>query len=142
MNDTIRREMRFSKPREQVWNAIATSETLAAWMFPNDFAPRVGHLFTFRVPPNPKVNFDGLVVNCEVIECDPPSRLAFTWTAGGLIDTQVRFVLEADGAGTRLLFEHSGFDLAQSWSEQAFKGAEYGWARMFKQLAVVVEEST
>jgi hypothetical protein len=24
--------------------------TLAEWMFPNDFEPRVGHQFTFRVP--------------------------------------------------------------------------------------------
>ena len=49
-------------PSEQVWRAITDSATLAEWMFPNDFEPRVGHRFTFRVPGNPKVNFDGLVV--------------------------------------------------------------------------------
>lgn len=31
-------------------------------MFPNDFAPRVGHHLTFQVPANPKVTFDGLIV--------------------------------------------------------------------------------
>ena len=44
------------------------------------------------------------------------------------------FRLEPDGDGTRLFFEHSGFDVSQPWGEQAFKGAEYGWAKMLKQL--------
>jgi uncharacterized protein YndB with AHSA1/START domain len=107
-------------------------------MFPNDFAPRVGHHFTFQVPPNPKVGFDGLVVHCEVLECEPPSRLAFSWSAGGLVDTRVSFRLEPDGDGTRVLFEHSGFDVSQPWGHQAFRGAEVGWAKMLEQLTGVV----
>jgi uncharacterized protein YndB with AHSA1/START domain len=73
-----------------------------------------------------------------VLECDPPTRLAFSWSAGGLVDSRVTFRLEPDGDGTRLLFEHSGFDVSQPWGEQAFKGAEYGWAKMLKQLTAVV----
>ena len=64
------------QPREQVWQAIATSTSLADWMYPNDFEPRVGHTFTFQVPGNPKVGFDGLTVYCEVLECDPPRHTA------------------------------------------------------------------
>jgi uncharacterized protein YndB with AHSA1/START domain len=128
------------QPREQVWRALTTSASLAEWMYPNDFQPRVGHQFTFRVPPNPKARFDGLVVHCEVLECEPPSRLAFSWSAGGtVVDTRVSFRLEPDGEGTRLFFEHSGFDLSQPWGTQAFRGADYGWAKMLKQLAIVVE---
>jgi uncharacterized protein YndB with AHSA1/START domain len=138
MTKTIRREIRIPQPPEQVWQGIADSTELAEWMFPNDFKPRVGHHFTFQVPPNPKVNFDGLVVHCEVLECEPPSRLAFSWSAGGLVGTQVSFQLEPDGEGTRLLFEHSGFEVTQSFGEQAFKGAEYGWAKMLGQLPTVV----
>ena len=138
MTKTIRREMLLPQPREQVWRALSDSTALAEWMFPNDFEPRVGHHFTFQVPPNPKKNFDGLVVHCEVLECEPPSRLAFSWEAGGLTGTQVSFRLEPDGVGTRLLLEHSGFDVSQPWIEQAFKGAEYGWAKMLKQLPAVV----
>ena len=48
------------------------------------------------------------------------------------------FRLEPDGEGTRLFFEHAGFDVFQPFGEQAFKGAEYGWAKMLKQLAAVV----
>ncbi len=139
MSNTIRREILIPQPREQVWRAITDSATLAEWMFPNDFEPRVGHHFTFRVPPNPKVNFDGLIVHCEVLECEPPNRLAFSWSAGGpVVDTRVSFRLEPDGDGTRVFFEHSGFDLSQPFGNQAFKGAEFGWAKMLKQLAAVV----
>ena len=142
MTQSIQREILIPQPREQVWRALTDSATLAEWMFPNDFEPRVGHRFTFRVPPNPKMNFDGLVVHSEVLECDPPSRLVFSWSAGGpVVDTRVSFVLEPDGDGTRLLFEHSGFDFSHPGGNQAFKGAEFGWAKMLGQLAAVVAGS-
>lgn len=140
MADTIRREIHIPQPREQVWQAITNSATLAEWMFPNDFEPRVGHHFTFRVPGNPKMNFDGLTVRCEVLELDPPNKLVFSWSAGAPVEnTQVSFQLEPDGDGTRILFEHSGFDLAHPFGEQAFKGAEFGWMKMLKQLTTVIK---
>ena len=96
MTQSIQREVVFPQPRARVWRAITESATLAEWMFPNDFEPRVGHQFTFQVPPNPKVNFHGMTVNCEVLECDPPSRLAFSWSAGGPVaNSEVSFRLEA-----------------------------------------------
>jgi uncharacterized protein YndB with AHSA1/START domain len=140
MSNSIRREIVIPQPREQVWRAITDSDILAEWMYPNDFKPRVGHCFTFQVPPNPKASFDGLKVRCEVLACEPPDRLEFSWSAGGPVEnTRVSFRLEPDGDGTRVFFEHAGFDLVQPWGEQAFKGAEYGWAKMLKQLAAVVE---
>jgi uncharacterized protein YndB with AHSA1/START domain len=138
MTKTIQKEILIPQSREKVWRAITDSTALAEWMFPNDFAPRVGQHFTFQVPPNPKVNFDGLVVQCEVLECEPPSRLVFSWSAGGLDGTRVSFRLEPDGEGTRVLLEHSGFDVSQPWVEQAFRGAEFGWAKMLKQFPAVV----
>jgi uncharacterized protein YndB with AHSA1/START domain len=139
MNNTIQREILMPQPREQVWQAIASSDALADWMYPNDFEPRVGHHFTFRVPPNPTVGFDGLTVRCEVLECEPPNRLVFSWSVGGpVVNTHVSFQLEPDGDGTRLFFEHSGFDLTQPGGNPAFKGAQYGWAKMLEQLSVVV----
>ena len=144
MNNTIRKEIQIPQPRETVWRAITDSATLAEWMFPNDFEPRVGHRFTFRVPGDPNKNFDGLTVRCEVLECDAPNRLAFSWSAGGPVEnTRVTFQLEAireEGIiGTRILFEHTGFDISVPFGQQALRGAEFGWAKMFKQLAVVIE---
>ena len=144
MTGSIRRELLIPQPCEQVWKALANSAALAEWMYPNDFAPRVGHQFTFRIPANPKVGFDGLIVHCEVLECEPPlenagGRLVFSWSAGGpVVDTRVSFQLEQSGEGTRLFFEHSGFNISEQFGEQAYHGAEFGWAKMLKQLSVAV----
>lgn len=144
MSHAIRREIPFPQPPVQVWQAITDRVLLAEWMFPNDFEPRVGHRFTFQVPPNPKVGFAGLTVRCEVLECDPPGatstgRLVFSWSAGGPVEnTRVSFRLEPDGDGTRVLFEHSGFDVSQPGGQPALQGAEFGWAKMLKQLAAVL----
>lgn len=136
MKDTIQKELVLPHSRELVWQAIADRDALAEWMHPNDFAPKVGHRFTFRVPPKPEVNFDGLTVHCEVLECEPPRRLVFSWSAGGpVVDTRVTFELEAEGTGTRLRFEHAGFDLSHAWADRAVAGANYGWAQMLGQLA-------
>ena len=139
MSKTIRKELVIPQPREQVWRAITDSATLAEWMLPNDFEPRVGHHFTFRVPAKPEAGFDGLVVGCEVLECEPPNRLVFSWSAGGpVVDTRVSFRLESVSEVTRLYFEHSGFDLSHPWAEQAVQGAEYGWAGMLGKLTAMV----
>jgi len=67
----------------------------------------------------------------------------FSWSAAGLlVDTRVSFQLEADGDGTRILFEHSGFDLSQPRAEQAYRGAEFGWTKMLGQLTGVVARLT
>jgi len=139
MTQSIRKEIWLSQQREQVWSAITKPATLAEWMFPNDFEPCVGHHFTFRVPANPAKNFEGLIVRCEVLECQPPSLLSFSWTAGGpVVNTQVSFRLEPEGEGTRLFFEHSGFDVSVPMGKQALGGASYGWNNMLEQLTAVL----
>jgi uncharacterized protein YndB with AHSA1/START domain len=138
MSGMIRRELLFPQPPPQVWRSIADREALADWLFPNDFEPRVGHRFTFNVPPNPRLT-NGLTVHCEVLECDPPKRLVFTWSAGGaVVDTRVSFQLEPNADGTRLSFEHSGFDVSHFHAEQAFKGAGFGWTKFFNALPAVI----
>ena len=75
---------------------------------PNDFRPAVGHQFTFRTEPVPQHGFDGLV-HCQVLDLDPPRLLRFSWR-GGALDTVVSWRLVPEGAGTRLLITHDGFD--------------------------------
>lgn len=105
--DAIRLEITYPHPIARVWQALTDSAALARWLMPNDFAPVVGHQFTFR-----EVNPRGWrgVVDCRVVALDPPRRVAYTWQgAPGLPETLVAFTLtEADG-GTRLRLEHSGF---------------------------------
>ena len=137
MTESIRRELTLPQPPDEVWQALTDSAVLAEWMYPNDFEPRVGHQFTFRVPANPQADFDG-TVRCQVLACAPPGELAYSWTAGAVADTRVDYRLRPDGSGTALHFEHSGFDLSQPWTEQALHGAEYGWNMMLGRLEKVV----
>jgi uncharacterized protein YndB with AHSA1/START domain len=141
MNNTVRRELVLPHSPEQVWQALTTPETLAEWLHPNDFEPRVGHRFTFVIAPKPEVKFDGLTVECEVLKLDAPNHLVISWSAGGpVVDTRVSFLLESveNGKGTRLLFEHSGFDLNHPFGKHAFKGADYGWGGMLEKLGEVM----
>ncbi|WP_199195034.1 MULTISPECIES: SRPBCC family protein [Pirellulaceae] len=142
MSESIRRELHLPQPPEEVWDAIANRESLADWMYPNTFEPIVGHHFNFHVPPNPKVGFEGIVVRCEVLTCEPPKHLEFSWSALNLIGTTVRFLLEPAGEGTLLRFEHAGFDLTQPGVEQAFKGANFGWGKMLEKLATIIADSS
>jgi uncharacterized protein YndB with AHSA1/START domain len=101
----LRFEEIYPYPRERVWRALTSSDSIAEWLMPNDFRPVVGHRFEMRTKPAP--GFDG-IVKCEVTVVDPPSHLAYTWRGGG-IDTVVTFTLESVEQGTRLRLVHSGF---------------------------------
>jgi uncharacterized protein YndB with AHSA1/START domain len=41
----IRQTMVYNAPIQKVWDAVATSEGLAAWFMPNDLQPIEGHEF-------------------------------------------------------------------------------------------------
>lgn len=72
----------------------------------------------------------------------PPGRLADSWWAAPIIDPQVIYRLEPDGDGTGVFFDQSGFDTSQPWGEQAFRGAEFGLAKMLERLPGVVGSLT
>jgi len=102
----------YPHPVDRVWEALTSSDALAAWLMPIEEAgrsgqlERVGHRFTFRTRPAP--GFDG-IVRCEVLELDPPRRMVWSW-AGGTIDTTVTWTLDqtSDG-GTSLRMHQVGF---------------------------------
>ena len=95
-------------PPERVWQALTDPALLARWLMPNDFKPVIGHVFTFRTEPVPQHGFDG-VVHCTVLTLEPPRLMTFSWRSG-VLDTVVRWSLVPEGAGTRLLIMHDGFD--------------------------------
>lgn len=132
MKATITHEFQLSQPPARVWRALTTREAMARWLMPNDFEARLGHRFTFRREPIPAIGFDG-VIHCEVLVLQPPERLEFSWKGGGL-DTVVRFHLSPSGSGTRVAFEHAGFDLEQPAGRFAYEGMKNGWVRLGEAL--------
>ncbi|NNE43147.1 MAG: SRPBCC domain-containing protein [Gemmatimonadetes bacterium] len=106
MSRSIRLEKTYPHPPAKVWKAVTSSAALAEWLMENDFRPEVGHEFQFRTEPAP--GFDG-IVNCRVLAIEEERRLSFTWV-GGPVDTVVTWTLEPVAAGTRFVFEQTGFE--------------------------------
>jgi uncharacterized protein YndB with AHSA1/START domain len=98
-------EETYPHPPAAVWRALTEREALAGWLMENDFEPRLGHRFRFRA--QPVGGWDG-IVESEVLELDPPRRLAISWRSN-LLDTRVTFTLEPVAGGTRLRLVHAGF---------------------------------
>jgi len=127
----IRREAYYPHPPERVWRALTTPALLASWLMePEEFAPVVGQRFRFRMAPKP--GFDG-VVHCEVLEADPPRRLAYSWAGGPTRKrpSVVTWTLRPEGPGTRLELEHAGFHGLGGFLLRAMLGG--GWGRMLRE---------
>ena len=77
----MKRDLKFEAvypyPPARVWQALTDPKEIEQWLMPNDFAPRLGHKFQFRVPKPPR-GWRG-IVDCEVLVVEPPRRLSYTW---------------------------------------------------------------
>lgn len=98
----IRKIVEINAPIEKVWQAVATSEGLAAWLMKNDFQPVLGHEFTL-------LGAYG-AVPCKVLEIDPPKRLFFSWDDFGW---HVTFELMELNGKTQFTAIHSGWGEAE-----------------------------
>ena len=126
----LRFEAFYPHAPETVWVALTDPKALAEWMMANDFEPRVGHRFHFRVDPQPGFNGE---IACEVTVCDPPKRLAYRFQGTqSKQHTLVEWQLEPQGEGTRLVLVHSGFTgIGGFVLSRILKG---GWGKMLPAL--------
>jgi len=141
MKRDLRLERVFPQAPERVWRALTDRRALGQWLMETDFEPVLGHRFTFRAKPRP--GWDG-VTYCEVIELEPPRRVAYTWRGGAgegqplTLDTIVRFTLVPEGSGTRLILEHTGFSGLKSVLVSFM--LKSGWSRMLaRRLGPVID---
>jgi len=129
---------------ERIWRALTTQDLIAKWLMPNDFVPKVGHRFDFRT--RPMGDWDG-VVHCEVLACEPPRLLRYTWKGGsdsGLskasrLDTDVTWTLTPVDGGTRVRMVHDGFMLPEN--STAYEAMNPGWGRVLDRIAGVIAEA-
>ena len=91
----LRFERRLAHPIDVVWRAVTEPSELAHW-FPArvEIDHRPGGAISFVFADDEAPPSDG-----EVIEFEPPRRFAFTWG-----DAELRFELEPDASGCRLVF--------------------------------------
>jgi len=131
----IRHTAIFHAPIQKVWEAISTSEGIAAWFMPNDFQPKAGHEFTLQTPFGP--------TPCKVLELNPPYRLSFSWGN----DWRVSFELKDLEGKTQFTLIHSGWgEPDQIVQESGLKQSEvrnrmdHGWKSIVtERLREVVE---
>jgi uncharacterized protein YndB with AHSA1/START domain len=129
----IKQTVIYNASITKVWNAVATSEGIAAWFMPNDFEPVEGHEFhlnagQFGMSP------------CKVVQIDPPNSLSFNWGK----DWVITFELKDLEGKTEFTLIHSGWDANKVTEFGAphtvVRGnMESGWAGMAKKLQALVE---
>lgn len=122
----IRKQLLIDAPVETVWAQITDPGRIASWFLPNDFTPEVGRRFTLDC------NVSGRI-ECEVVELDPPRRLAYTFKPASLpFATTVAFSLEPLAARkTQLSLVHSGWDALAPEHVDVLASFERGWQSRF-----------
>jgi uncharacterized protein YndB with AHSA1/START domain len=122
-------------PAERIWRALTMPDLIREWLMENDFVPEAGHRFTFRARPVP--GWSG-VVNCQVIETDPPHRLVYSWGDGSESDSGLRTIvtwtMTPQDGGTLVRMEQSGF---RPEDEAGYQGMGGGWPRIVETLEAV-----
>jgi uncharacterized protein YndB with AHSA1/START domain len=115
----LRFERSFEHPVERVWRAVSDPEEMHRW-FPAtvmlDLRPGGAMSFEFDDP-------DAPTTTGEITELDPPRLLAFSWG-----DDLLRFELEPQGEGSRLVFIHF-----LSQRDEAARNAA-GWDMCLREL--------
>jgi uncharacterized protein YndB with AHSA1/START domain len=100
----VRFERRLAHPPARVWRAVTETDELARW-FPArpeiGGERRVGAELTFIYPDG-----DAPPENGVIVDFDEPRLFAFTWRSSGEDAQLLRFELEPDGDGTKLVFTH------------------------------------
>lgn len=127
----------------KIWQTLTDSNRIAKWLMPNDFEAEVGRRFTFRT--KPMGDWDG-VVHCEVLQCDPPRLLRYSWIGGtdsnpaygSRLNSEVTWTLTPVAGGTHVKMVHDGFILPRNQS--AFDAMSPGWGRVMDAIARVTSE--
>ena len=99
-----------------MWQTLTEPRLLARWWAPGDIAARIGHRFHLDMPGWGQVP-------CEVLEVVEQERLVYTFNATWTLTWR----LVPEGRGTRLLLEHTGFDLQHKRDRDALDRMGPGW---------------
>lgn len=119
---------------DRVWSALTDPDKMRRWFMDSDFRAELGHRFSLDMG-------RWGTTHCEVLALEPRAFLKISWKNPPL-DTTVTWRLVPEGRGTRLHFEHAGFDLDDPRQRGAHDGMSGGWrGKLTDSLISVLRES-
>jgi len=142
--DTVRIERVFEAPVEHVWSWLIEPEKRAKWIAAGEVDPVPGGTLVCifdhntlspepgEVPERYKAAI-GHRSDLKILAIDPPHMLSHDWGDGSI----VTFLLEPQGAGTKLILTHSRLA-----DRDAMKNVSGGWTSHLAVLADVVAGRT
>ncbi len=150
--DSIVTEIEVAAPPERVFTALTDPKQLMRWWGEEgpckaklwEMDARVGGRWRFETAdPAGKIVLNGISdfkANGEILECDPPRVLAYTWIANWHNQpgraTLVRWELTPVGKGTRVKVTHSGL-AKEPLARKDYSG---GWPGVVEYLKNFVEK--
>jgi uncharacterized protein YndB with AHSA1/START domain len=114
-NNVVTSEIFIAAPRERVFEALTDPKQAIQWWGQNDryhltefyIDPRVGGKWSTS---GGSMKMGDISVHGELLELDPPRRLAYTWIASWMPKTTtVVWELENQNGGTLVKLTHTGF---------------------------------
>jgi uncharacterized protein YndB with AHSA1/START domain len=147
--DTIVADIQISAPPERVFKALSDAGQLQRWFHGGSECPvklwkmdaRVGGRYSYDTEQGSiEINgVRGFQCHGEIVECDPPRVLAYTWIANWHDDpgtsTLVRWELTPKQGGTHVKVTHSGL----ASLPVARKDYSGGWPGVVENLKNFVE---
>ena len=146
--DAIVGEIQIAAPPERVFRALSDANELKRWFSGPDCPAKswkmdahVGGQYSYATQ-NGSITVNGVSeFEChgEILECDPPRLLVYTWIANWHDDaskaTIVRWELEKKGSGTLVKVTHSGL-ASMPIAREDYSG---GWTGVVQMLKKFVE---
>jgi uncharacterized protein YndB with AHSA1/START domain len=138
-NNVVTCEIFISAPRERVFEALADARQTAQWWGQKEgyrltefnLDPRVGGKWSTS---GSSPNMGATKIDGEILEFDPPRRLAYTWFSSWMPkNTTVVWELENQNGGTLVKLTHTGFadDVEQTKSHTIGWKMVLGWLQAY-----------
>ena len=135
----LEKRIDIAAPCETVWRYLEDPDLLAGWLMRNNYKPQLGHRFSFFAEPSGDWNGE---IEAEVVEFDPPHKLAFTWNANNIgADTLVTIELTEKDGGTQLQLRHTNWAGAKGDISKHVSTHSDGWTDHLSILEMAAKES-
>ncbi|EWH00219.1 SRPBCC family protein [Halomonas sp. BC04] len=147
--ESIRFERLLPGPIERVWAFLTESDKRGLWLAPGVMDPRQGASFALhfhnteltpdRTSPSERLRrYEGsFTTHHQVLRCEPPHLLAWTWAEGNEAPSEVTFELGEAGDQVRLVVTHRRLA-----DDDTMVNVASGWHTHLSILEVVLQGHT